>query len=65
MAKDKTGTANDFIDEYGLFLCWVDSKLIGFVDQHRFSPPLSIPLLYQFWKLKYGKNKHLFLFSKN
>src|SRR5699024_8470135 len=38
---NKAAASNCFLDQFCLFFSWIDTKTVGFMDEHRYSPSLN------------------------
>src|SRR5699024_409771 len=38
--ENKAAASNCFLDQFYLFFGWIDTKTVGFMDEHRYSPSL-------------------------
>src|SRR5699024_5166968 len=39
--ENKAAASNCFFDQFCLFFSWIDTKTVGFMDEHRYSPSLN------------------------
>src|SRR5699024_1537073 len=39
--ENKAAASNCFLDQFCLFFSWIDTKTVGFMDEHRYSPSLN------------------------